>query len=369
MLVALAFAAGQAQAFEWTLVRRVEQADVVSATYISQDLPVNPGGFIYTDDSATPVPFPANGPYAITGILGEIVNEMNESVPLSECYDHHWVIKRRGFQNAFCPDGPVYTFGVGAESRNTPVKFPRGYGYRMLDDDAYWGANIHLIRTQYLAGDDAAKAAKECNECYYAPGKGCLPRQNGTFSCCGDTSMAPGHCPLADDAPSVPAIYRLRYTVNYTDYAAVEPARVGVWTTPDCATYYQVLHNETHPEQLSSTSFTPPFDMEILLAIGHQHVGAINISLFVNDVFVCASYPTYGTDPNNTAGNEQGYLVKISYCYDKDDSPAPLVVRRNDTVRLDSWYWTSDDDPRIAPLPGGTHLNVMGYMFVLYSLL
>ncbi len=99
-------------------------------------------------------------------------------------------------------------------------------------------------------------------------------------------------------------------------------------------------------------------------AVGHQHVGAINISLFVNDKFVCASHPTYGRTPGK-AGDEQGYLVAMSACLDKSaKGGTSLTVAKGDKVRLDSWYWVGRDDPRIYPLPGGTHLNVMGYMYV-----
>ena len=41
-----------------------------------------------------------------------------------------------------------------------------------VGNGTYWGANIHLLRTEGLAGDNPYRAAKECNECYYAPGKG-----------------------------------------------------------------------------------------------------------------------------------------------------------------------------------------------------
>lgn len=355
--------------WEWELVelRHQHKENVTSATYFSQAFDLKPGGFIFTDSDETPVEFPRDSPYAITGFRGEIVYAAtNESVPLSKVYDHHWVVSHTGFVNPFCPNGPTYVFGIGAESRNTPVEFPAGYGYRVAHPGIYWGANIHCLRTEYLAGDDPHAAIKECNECYYAPGKGCLPRENGTFSCCGDRDHAAHYgCQASDSAPTESETYRLRYTLDYADHDAVAEARVGVITTPHCETFYQVYGNESSPEQLSSASFRSPFDLEVLVALGHQHVGAINISLFVNDVFVCASYPTYGTE-DDVAGNERGYLVQMSTCFEKDGN-LRLVIRKHDTVRLDSWYWASADDPRIAPIPGGTHLNVMGYMYVIFS--
>ena len=75
--------------------------------------------------------------------------------------------------------------------------------------------------------------------------------------------------------------------------------------------------NNESPERVDSYTYTSPAAAEIVFAIGHQHVGAINISLFVDDVFVCASVPTYGQTPGK-AGDEHGYLVAMSTCVDKD---------------------------------------------------
>lgn len=153
---------------QWTWLlaeERHHKEGVHSVTYLSQPFDLSPGEFIYTDEDDTPVSFPRAGPYAITGFQGEIVYaDTNKSVPLSKVYDHHWIVTHTGFQNRLCKGGPTYTFGIGAESRRTPVTFPSGYGYRVADPNVYWGANIHCLRTEYLAGDDQYAAAKECNE-------------------------------------------------------------------------------------------------------------------------------------------------------------------------------------------------------------
>ena len=132
------------------------------------------------------MPMPG-GKYAITGFRGEVVDDNNASVPLSTVYDHHWIAVDMYHQNQLCPDGPQYVFGIGAESRHTPARIPHGYGYHVQDNDAF-GGNIHLLHTESLAGDDKWLAAKECNECYYAPNKGpnCDVAANGTFDCCGE---------------------------------------------------------------------------------------------------------------------------------------------------------------------------------------
>ena len=98
------------------------------------------------------------------------MDENNVSVPLSTVYTHHWIAVNDVHKNELCKNGPEYVFGIGAESRNNPIHFPSGYGH-VVTGERYWGANLHLLHTQGLAGDPH-KAAKECNECYYAPGKG-----------------------------------------------------------------------------------------------------------------------------------------------------------------------------------------------------
>jgi len=38
------------------------------------------------------MPFPGPGPVAIKSVSAEIVDEFNNSVPLSEVYNHHWSV-------------------------------------------------------------------------------------------------------------------------------------------------------------------------------------------------------------------------------------------------------------------------------------
>merc|ERR1711974_230087 len=138
-------------------------------------------------------------------------------------------------------------------------------------------------------------------------------------------------------------------------------------TTPSCATFYNVFRDNNHKEHVSSTEFTVPSDMSVQLAIGHQHTGALNISLFVNGKFICASLPRYG-EQEGVAGNEKGYLVAMSRCFDMAaNGGVPLGLKKGDAVRLDSWYYVGDDDKRLWPGASGTHLNVMGYMFISYT--
>jgi hypothetical protein len=45
---------------------------------------------------------------------------------------------------------------------------------------------------------------------------------------------------------------------------------------------------------------------QLLSGYMHMHIGAINASLHHNGRPVCMSFPKYGDDPNNAAGNELG---------------------------------------------------------------
>merc|ERR1712032_781648 len=102
-----------------------------------------------SNSQKTPIPMP-NGKFAIVGIIGDIAKEDGKggyaSASLSEVYDHHWIIEDFRHRNFLCPYGPNYVFGVGSESRNSPVNLPIGHGY-VVEDGAKWGANIHLLRT------------------------------------------------------------------------------------------------------------------------------------------------------------------------------------------------------------------------------
>jgi hypothetical protein len=252
-----------------------------------------------------------------------------------------------------------------------------------------WGGNIHVLRTEGLAHDAPgmvavhdivggasadAQAAKQCNECFYAVGKGpkCFPSENGTFNCCGDNCFDGScKCPTTANATEMGEIsYSLSYTIKYTlDVAAVKPLLTGVLATPDCAQFYAVEpgapgeDSETVHESI--TSFTVPSAKSILLALGHQHTGAINISLFINNKFTCASIPTYGNE-TGVAGNEKDHLVAMSTCYEHNPADAtrpPLALVEGDKITVKAYYYVGEDDTRLSKGLGGIHLNVLSYMY------
>jgi hypothetical protein len=321
---------------------------------------------VFTDSGKTPLKMPS-GEYAITYFIGDIVfADTHQPAPLSEVYDHHWIAVSSNHRNQFCKGSIEYVFGIGAESRHSPVSFSPGFGYHVANG-TYWGANIHLLRTEGLAGDNPYRAAKECIECYYSPGKGegCTPAYNGTFRCCGEFNNATAAKSSCTVGPNPPAArdYQLRYTFNYTrDVARLRPVYVGTLAAPSCAVFYSVQRNETQPTDHVRFSLTVPARMTLLFAVGHLHTGGLNISLSLNGRAVCISLPTYGTELG-VAGNEKGYLVHMSHCI--DSSTGVLELRKGDEIAIDGHYFVGSNDPRLL-YSDGTHLNVMSYLYVGY---
>lgn len=338
--------------------------DVVTETYYSQPIPLKAGHMIFTKPERTPLKMPS-GKYAITSFFGDIVDDAHQPVPLSTVYDHHWIAEASNHRNELCHGALQYVFGVGAESRNNPVNLPTGHGY-LVEEGTLWGANIHLLRTEGLAGD-VHQATKECNECYYAPGKGdqCTARTNGTFACCGeDDYYGVSSCPTSSSGPHPPErSYHLRYRVSYTrNVSAIIPVSVGILSAPNCAIFYGVYRNDEQPVDTKTYEMTIPTDVTVPFAVGHMHTGALNVTLSVNDKLICTSVPTYGTE-EGVAGNEKGYLVKVSHCI--DEGTGPLILRKGDRLSIAANYYVGSYDSRLL-YSDGTHLNVMGYMYVAY---
>ena len=307
---------------------------------------------------------------------GEIVDgETLQSTPLTEIYDHHWILLNNVHKNRLCK-GIEYVFGVGAESRNTPFDLPAGYGYPVAEGTE-WGANIHLLRTEGLEGEDPYLAVKHCNECFYAPGKGdaCNIQSNGTFQCCGDPcalgkiGKQSCKCPTAKGVSTERKGYKLKYTLNYTTGCDLEPVDIGVLAAPDCAAFYHVQRNNAEPVTVASAELSIDGVYDVVAATGHQHVGAVNLSVSVNGRLVCASYPTYGNQ-KGVAGDELGYLTHISQCIGTEAdayTEGPLQLSKGDKLRVDGYYFVGDNDERIAPYKGGTHLNVMSYLYTAFA--
>ena len=340
--------------------------EVTQRTYYSDAITLKAGHMIFTRPRDTPLKMP-EGRYALTYFIGDIVYaDTRDAVPLTQVYDHHWIARSTNHRNQLCHGGLEYVFGIGAESRNSPVVLPDGFGY-VVEAGTKWGANIHLLRTEGLAGADKHRAAKECNECYYAPFKGaaCTPARNGTFACCGERDpQGTMKCATALFPPP-PRAYRLRYTFNFTTaVAALTPVQIGTMSAPDCATFYAVERNESAPVHRASYELRVPARASVLFAVGHLHVGGLNLSLSLNGRHVCTSVPTYGTTPD-APGDELGYLVRMSPCIDANASGAALQLAKGDVLRIEGRYYRGRDDARVL-YSDGTHLNVMSYLYTMY---
>ena len=111
----------------------------------SKALPLAPGEVVFTDPLKTALPMPS-GKIAITGFRAEVVDAAGASVPLSEVYNHHWLVYDGRKNSGVCGGYLVYKFGVGAECRGTPTVFPAPYALTAEGTET-WGANIHLLRT------------------------------------------------------------------------------------------------------------------------------------------------------------------------------------------------------------------------------
>jgi hypothetical protein len=341
-------------------------------SFRSPALNLAPGHVINTPSDRTPIAMPP-GSYAITAFAAEVVRANGTSVPLSEVYLHHWIIEN-GVGNAGPCDTLHFTFGIGAESRNTAWRMPAGYGFA-VDGTEKWGGNIHAISTADYAVDNV----KACIECV-------CPFGGGGVSCCPDGSVCPGAGErwraLNASGALTPTPYYLQYTVTWVEsyrQAGIQPVQVLILDSTQCNVEYTIpqscpwwiahgyqgsLTGLSFPSDffasdcphLQSTEYKAAFDADLVWAVGHQHTGGINVTLSVNGRPAVASHPRYG---NSTgvgpaaweAGNEPGYLVAMEPA---DLSAAPVPLREGDALRVDGLY-------RGSPQFSGVMSYIMAY--------
>ena len=318
-------------------------------TYRSKPLPLGEGEVVFTDPKRTPLIMPT-GNIALTRFHAFVVDETGRSVPLNEVYNHHWLVFNGRGNAGVCGGYLSYVFGVGAESRDSPVEFPENYGL-VLNGSEEWGANIHLLRTVNTMN------VKNCIECVYTPEKGCAKEQSGKFACCGDGS----YCQLTKDGNrSETKTYFLQYSVTWVDvYANLIPLEIMVLDASGCEIEYNIEASNTAPVHTTTFSWTSKHTGEIVYGTGHQHIGALNISLFLDGQCVCTNVPKYGN--GTTAGNEKGYVVQIDTCDFENNS---VLVRAGQTVSVTSLYDVSPNDQRGLPHGGGAHGGVMSLFYL-----
>jgi hypothetical protein len=139
------------------------------------------------------VPVPEGDHIIVNQVWELAVGPEQKPVPLSEMYNHHWLIGGEGPLDLCEGD---YFFGGGAEYRTMDYTFPPGYGQARISASDNCGANFHFINTEDLLTEwegfnnpngSHPAAAKLCAECGYEPSRAdglCEKWADGSFLCC-----------------------------------------------------------------------------------------------------------------------------------------------------------------------------------------
>lgn len=219
--------------------------------------------------------------------------------------------------------------------------------------------NLHIMRTVGL--NETAYGTKNCIECLYAPTKNCHPASNGTLFCCLSTAV----CPLANTTnPSDVKNYFFRWNVTWKLYESTDqPLSIFVLDASNCQIEYNIYGSNSSNMSITTLTWpTPPQAFQYVKAIGHQHQGGYNISLYhqtansTDWTLICNSYPTYGTQVG-VAGNEYGYIISMSAC------PLSLLTQKGDFFKVISYYDVAPTDPRTWNAQG-MHGGVMSYYYL-----
>jgi len=327
--------------------------EATTETFRSSVFSLHAGEVAFSNPYKTVLQFPkTGGDYMITKFQGEVVDANGVSVPLDEVYLHHWLIFNEQKPNlGVCGGYLKYNFGIGAESRGTPVEYPSGYGWRASSSDT-WGMNLHILRTQGLkVTTNHSQAVKQCIECWPDTGKSC---STAGFDCCQDGS----YCPV-DGSVTGTRDYYFQYKVEYTtSITSLAEVHAIVLDASNCQVETNIKQNDLDPWSVTEYSWKSPVTANVVLAIGHLHNGAKNVTLYVNDKEMCTTTPRYGTEVG-VAGNEKGYLVEAPGCVDAG------AVKAGDKITVRSHYWVrSGTDPTGSGLPGGFHGGVMSYFYL-----
>jgi len=268
-------------------------------------------------------------------------------------------------------------------------------------------------------GGSIARAHKECNECYYGPGKGseCIPEVSGTFLCCGDADVcATGEefCACAtttasSSEPTTTTSYRIELDLLIAKEVD-KFTRVEQWNlaAPSCSVNMEgnpvfeeyppdsfchknslVGKSESNipssvffsgggalfhhiPEQpdedpyvRTATSLVAPAGGILVWSQSHLHTGGVNATLYRNGKVLCSTTAIYGTDPDpsTNARNERGHLVGVTSCYDQI-GPEGVRFDKGDVFTTESYYYGATNDPNLGPITGGEHKNVMSMFFL-----
>jgi hypothetical protein len=359
--------------------------------------------------------------YAVLGVSSarNLNRDTGEAVSLDEVYVHHFTLQ------------PINMIGAEVLNRdeNTDpyMRFPEGYALHvMADEQPYLGTNAHLLSNKNLAPINGSLelAHKECNECYYSPGKGsdCTPELSGTFRCCGDSlacTVGGEDCACATTTTMASLLgshttHRKRITTKYRielDFLVSRDVhkfqRVDQWNfaAPACSIningdavfedypadnfcakrnstihslspafvlaygsgslFHHVPENNEEPYLRTTVNVPAPSGGKMVWAQSHLHTGGINATLYKNGKIICATETVYGTNPDvlTNARDEQNHLVRISSCYDQIQDG--ISFDAGDVFTTESYYYAGTDDDRFSKsLVAGEHKNVMSMFFM-----
>jgi hypothetical protein len=344
----------------------------------------------------------------------KLIDDAKQDVPLSELYMHHWLIGDIQFPfpvklgilgfPVFGPCEGSLFFGGGAEMRGMDTNYPDGYGMTRIGASGVCYANIHMLRTQDLKTSwnglndpkgDWGAAAKNCNECGWAPGRSlfCPKALDGTFACCFPGARCPVNNPEDHSRKTYHLTYELKYTRDLTKLKHMNLAfsglrnimtltewNVGPFEKPSgilpglpalplegkqsCnATVCTNSNYWTVGERMGGKfNFCPG---KMMWSYMHLHTGAISSTMKIDGVPYCQTTPVYGTDANNTPGNEKGFVVKFDPCVDSKKKGNAIHLKKGQRIDLDAVYDVDPQSTRSKPFPGGKHGGVMALFFAM----
>jgi len=386
---------------DWTTIEipgfwHVDGYFVNVTTYKSPEIKLKTGEAHFAFNQFNDMPFPS-GDHSIVRADWDLVDSAGNQVGLNEVYNHHWLIGTTKGVNPLLACEEDLFFGAGAEMRGMPTVLPKGYGIRRVKATGHCGANLHFIRTdglktkwdgmndpsQYPEDMQMGAAVKNCIECGYAPGRAvgiCGEANDGDFNCCFTASRCPAVGGILNRSKkSYHLTYEIQWTTNLT---AVKPLQGGVIDVSDGQVEWNVGPNLTNPEAnqicsetLCNISQTYTVDKlpdfggtgicsgKMLWSYMHQHNGAKNGTIKVNGKHICTSFPRHGTDPDNTPGNELGFVVGFDLCIDEDNKGNGLRLEKGDQVYLEALYDVDVHSNVSYPMPGGKHGGIMALFF------
>ena len=320
----------------------------------------------------------------------------------------------------FCE--PMYTFAHGFDSMNrsgarpttdfgdakglpetAAMVFPTGANGP--GKPAVFAGQWHVIRTEGVAGGRGG--LKDCTEqCTSAdvvancPNAGLWP--DGTkMRCCDEGATirglrylakarrkAPGPfqevnpwvadldrpvpeaCHPLPGTPMKTKRYYFKYTAVWTpDIENVEPVSLSVLRAPGCATAFELQPTAAgSPHSSVGRSWTAPFDIEVVAAQTHVHLGAVNTTLTLDGTLLCTLVPTIGRH-RGVPGDELGYITGKGTCLGGDGKTLMFVVKKGQVLRMETFYRTAvddDPDPALPRMPGGGHSGAMAYVEMLW---